>query len=131
MFEALLQQTPAAMGDLTPVILGALVTLLPTISIILKQWQNGNFARQQLAEKGQELRDVITSEASTRKAADSLACIVSQLIVANNDGKITQQEYDQIIASARTALIEQGRAANLDVDAIVTTAERLMQKRGA
>ncbi|AFU57270.1 hypothetical protein Ngar_c03520 [Candidatus Nitrososphaera gargensis Ga9.2] len=131
MFEALfLQQAPTG-ESLTAIILGAIATLIPTISIILKQWSNGKFTSQQLAEKGLELQGAIASEQTQRRASERLSCIVAQLIIANNDGRIDQREFDHIIGLARAALVETSREAGLDITEIVTAAEKLLAKPGS
>lgn len=127
MFEALLHQ--ATGESLTAIIIGAIATLIPTVSIILKQWSEGKFTKERLAEKSLEVQDAFATEENQRRAIDRLSCVVAQLIVANNDGKVTQPEYDQIIATARNALIETGRDAGMDTSEIVRTAELLLQKK--
>ena len=113
----------ASSSDSLAVLIGLLITVLPTISLVLRKYYNG-----QLKHKGEELVEVGRKVDNQEKVINDFTPILTKLIIANNDGRITQEEYNVIVSEAATKLVLYSKESGIDLAGLITTLRLLMMK---
>jgi hypothetical protein len=127
MIGEILMQTSASgvqpPSDSVSVLVGLLVTALPAISLILRNYYSG-----QLKKKGEEVIESGKKVTNLDGVVKDFTPLLAKLIIANNDGKITQEEYDVIVNEAKSKLIWYARESGIDLKNMVSSLEVLMKK---
>jgi hypothetical protein len=127
MIDQILMQTSASgvqpPSDSVSVLVGLLATALPAISLILRNYYSG-----QLKKKGEEVIEAGKKVTNLDGVVKDFTPLLAKLIIANNDGKITQKEYDVIVNEAKSKLIWYARESQIDLRDMVSSLEMLMKK---
>jgi hypothetical protein len=127
MIDQILMQTSASgvqpPSDSVSVLVGLLVTALPAISLILRNYYSG-----QLKKKGEEVIEAGKKVTNLDGVVRDFTPLLAKLIIANNDGKITEEEYDVIVNEAKSKLIWYARESGIDLKDMVSSLEVLMKK---
>jgi hypothetical protein len=126
MIDQILMQTSASgvqpPSDSVSVLVGLLATALPAISLILRNYYSG-----QLKKKG-EVIEAGKKVTNLDGVVKDFTPLPAKLIIANNDGKITEEEYDVIVNEAKSKLIWYARESGIDLKDMVPSLEVLMKK---
>jgi hypothetical protein len=133
MFEPILMQiasgvqeeitSTASSSDSLAVLIGLLVTILPTISLVMRNYYNG-----QLKHKGEELIEAGKKVGNQEKVINDFTPILTKLIIANNDGRISQEEYNVIVSEAESKLVLYSKESGIDLAGLITSLRLLMEK---
>jgi hypothetical protein len=124
MIDQILMQTPGSgVQEPISVLVGLLATALPVISLILRNYYSG-----QLKKKGEEVIEAGKKVTNLDGVVKDFTPLLAKLIIANNDGKITQREYDVIVNEAKSKLIWYARESGIDLVDMVSSLEMLMKK---
>jgi len=127
MINQILMQTSASgvqpPSDSISVLVGLLATALPVILLILCNYYSG-----QLKKKGEEVIEAGRKVTNLDRVVKDFTPLLAKLIIANNDGKITQREYDVIVNEAKSNLIWYATESGIDLKDMVSSLEMLMKK---
>jgi hypothetical protein len=120
------QASSVSSQDGLAVLIGLLATALPTISLVLRNYYNGK-----LKYKGEELIEAGKKVVNQEKVINDFTPLLTKLIVANNDGRISQKEYNVIISEAESKLLLYSKETGIDLAGLITTLRLLMEKRSS
>jgi hypothetical protein len=121
--QILMQTSELGVQEPVKVLVGLLATALPAISLILRNYYSG-----QLKKKGEEVIEAGKKVTNLDGVVKDFTPLLAKLIIANNDGKITQKEYDVIVNEAKSKLIWYARESGIDLIDMVSSLEMLMKK---
>jgi hypothetical protein len=121
--QILMQTSELGVQEPVKVLVGLLATALPAISLILRNYYSG-----QLKKKGEEVIEAGKKVTNLDGVVKDFTPLLAKLIIANNDGKITQREYDVIVNEAKSKLIWYARESGIDLKDMVSSLEVLMKK---
>jgi hypothetical protein len=124
-FASGIQQQASSVSppDGLAMLIGLLTTALPTISLVLRNYYNG-----QLRHKGEELIEAGKKVVNQEKVINDFTPLLTKLIVANNDGRISQKEYNIIVSEAESKLLLYSKETGIDLAGLITTLRLLMEK---
>jgi hypothetical protein len=116
-----IQQAPSASSsDGLAVLIGLVATALP---ILLRNYYNG-----QLKHKGEELIEANKKVVNQEKVIYDFTPLLTKLIIANNDGRISQEEYNVIVSEAEGKLVLYSKETGIDLADLITSLRLLMEK---
>jgi hypothetical protein len=121
--QILMQTSELGVQEPVNVLVGLLATALPAISLILRNYYSG-----QLKKKGEEVIEAGKKVTNLDGVVKDFTPLLAKLIIANNDGKITQREYDVIVNEAKSKLIWYARESGINLIDMVSSLEVLMKK---